>query len=252
MTNEELVAEIQNGKSECIDQLWNQCYWFIYKQALRWAKAWAKRVICDLDDFVQSGYFALCEAVKSYVPERGSFIGYLAFFLKTEFSKVAGCYTATQINKPLNNAVSLNEPFGDEDASKTLEDTVSDPHDVIEDVEEKVFREQLSRCMYNALDRMPQKQHEAVKSSYLNGKTYNEIAGKLGCSQSYVGQLVKSGLKSLRKDENIKEMWNILYGERNLYKHTGLASFRQTGCSVQEHELICIENMTEKIFLRKI
>ena len=248
MTNEELVAEIQKGKTEYIDPLWEQCYWFIYKQALRWAKAWEKRVICDLDDFVQSGYFALCEAVKSYVPERGSFIGYLAFFLKTEFSKVAGCYTATQVNEPLNNAVSLNEPFGDEDASKTLEDTVSDPHDVIEDVEEKVFREQLSRCVYNALDRIPQKQHEAVGSSYLNGKTYNEIAEDFGCSLSYVGQLVKSGLKSLRKDENIKEMWNILYGERNLHKHTGLASFRQTGCSVQEHELICIENMTEKYF----
>ena len=74
MTNEDLATRIQAGEDALTFQLWEQCKGFICKQAYRWAKAWKDRADFDVDDLIQAGYFALCDAVSSFQAERGSFI----------------------------------------------------------------------------------------------------------------------------------------------------------------------------------
>lgn len=108
LTNEELVIAIQAGDQEKMEQLWQQCYGFIRQQAIRWARAWENRADFELDDLINSGYFALCGACSAFQPGRGSFINLLGMCIKTAFSEVAGCRTMAQKMEPLNNAISLD------------------------------------------------------------------------------------------------------------------------------------------------
>lgn len=93
MTNEELVAVIQSGEVDMMEQLWQQCYGFIRQQAIRWARAWESRADFDVDDLINSAYFALCKACSAFQPEKGSFCNLLALYIKTAFAEAAGCRT---------------------------------------------------------------------------------------------------------------------------------------------------------------
>lgn len=171
-TNEELVTAIQAGNREELPQLWEQCYRFICLQAVKWKRAWENRTDFDVDDLTQSGYIALCEAVKSYNQERGmSFINYLVYFLKREFSKVAGCYTPAQAKDPINNAYSLDAPVStDPQDESTLGETLSCDETGYEEIEERLFRSHTTQVIRQAMKSLPDKQRIAIQEYYLDGK----------------------------------------------------------------------------------
>lgn len=244
MSNEELVMEIRRGSKELLHQLWQQCYGFVRQQAVRWAKAWENCPAFDTEDFIQSGYIALCKAAEGFEAKRGSsFISYLGFCLKTEFSKVAGCRTARQQNDLINMAFSFELPiYGDGGGEeKKLGDTIKDPVDFALEVEEKIFSEQVSNAVRKAVDELPDQQRKAIEGHYLQGQTYAEIASQINCSGSYVGQLVKSGLRGMREGKHASDL-RVMYGERNFYRGTGLATFKRTGFSSPEWEVIWMES----------
>lgn len=59
MSNEEMALAIQAGDNSLILPLWEQCKGLICKEAYRWARAFDSRPEIDVDDLIQSGYFAL-------------------------------------------------------------------------------------------------------------------------------------------------------------------------------------------------
>lgn len=256
MTNEELVIAIQTGDNTVIEQLWKQCYGFIRQQAIRWAKAWEIRSDFDVEDLTQAGYIALCGAVQGFKEGGGSFIGYLAFYLKTEFTKIVG-RTERQLKDPVNGAVSLDAPaYNDPDSDVTVGETIPFDEAGFVEVEDDLFNQQLAVLLDQALEELPAKQSSAVKLHFLQDKTYNQIAEALQCSTSYPGQLVKDGLKGLKKGKYAPELSEILYGQRNYYRHTGLSSWKHSGSSSPEWEVLkkeekvrqwkikhCVENM---------
>lgn len=239
-TNEELATASQTGDREAINQLWEQCYRFIRQQANRWARAWENRPDFDVEDLTQSGYIALCRAVRSYQQERGPFIGFLAFYLKTEFSKVAGCRTGAQMKAPLNNALSLDAPAytNSDDNDTTVADLVEvyDPN--IEAVEDDLFNQQLASVLDQALELLPDKQRRAIELYYLHGKTHAQAAEETGCETSVQTHLTKDGLRAIRQGRYAPTLSELLYGERNLYKHTSYGAFQASGCSSPEWELL--------------
>lgn len=249
MRNEELVIAIQNGERRFIEQLWEQCYGFIRQQAIRWAKAWEKRSDFDAEDLTQAGYLALCGAVQGYQEGGGSFIGYLAFYLKTEFTKIVG-RTERQLKDPLNSAVSLDAPaYNDPDNDMTIGEMIPFDEAGFDEVEDELFNQQLAALLDQAMEELTENQRYAIEKHYLHGMTYGQIAEGLCCSVSYPGQLVKDGLRKMKKGSRAETLAEILYGERNLYRHTGRNFFRDTRCSVQEYELILAEkrmNMMRK------
>lgn len=245
-TNEELAAAIQAGETEAINQLWEQCKGFIYQCAFKWARAWRDRPHCDTEDFVQCGYFALCDAVSAYQAERGSFLNFLYFYLKTEFSKCAGCRTGAQMKEPLNNAISLDAPASaDADNDTTLGDTIPGNDTGIEDVEEQMYRETIAKEVRAAVHDLPERKSQTIEAHYLDGKTYEEIAAMLGVSGQWVAQLSKDGLKELRTGKHGLTLWELLGRDRNLYNRTGFSAWKNTGCSVQEWELLRKERMIQ-------
>lgn len=238
MTNEELVFAIQKGNYDSTEQLWKQCYGFIRQQAIRWAKAWEKRSDFDAEDLTQAGYIALCGAVQGYQEGRGSFIGYLAFYLKTEFTKIVG-RTERQQNDPLNGAVSLDAPaYNDPDSDVTVGETIPFDEAGFDEVEDALFNQQLGALLDQAMEELTEKQRRAIQLYYLQGQTYNQIANEFHCATSYPGQLVKDGLKELKCGSYAPALLETLCGERNYYRHTSLSSWKHSGSSSPEWEVL--------------
>ena len=193
MTNEELAKEIQQGRTALIETLWAQCYGFIKQQAIKWGRAWERRKDFDTEDLIQSGYFAICSAVEGFTPERGSFTTYLAFCLKQEFAKVVGCRTAAQLKEPIHNCVSFDDPVGGDTDGLTVGDTVGAECVELEAMEDRIYQEQLSSLVFEAVDKLPAQQRIAIKKHYLQDWTFSAIAEELRVSNSRVGQIAMMG-----------------------------------------------------------
>lgn len=238
-TNEELAAAVQAGNRDAINQLWVQCYGFIRHHALRWARAWIQRPDFDDEDLTQCGYIALCEAVRGYQAEKGNFLGYLLFYLKTEFAKCAGCRTKAQAAAPLNHAISLDAPaYKDSEGETTIGDTIPADDPGFEAVEDAIYREQVAGIMREALDSLPERQRKAIEAYYLDGKTYCDIGEAFEVSATSAEWITKDGLKRIRTGKHAPALSELLYGQRNLYRHTGMTAYRDSGCSSPEWELI--------------
>ena len=235
-TNEELVKAIQDGYREEMPTLWEQCYRFICLQAIRWKRAWANRPSFEVDDLTQSGYFALCEAVQEYEVGRGmSFISYLAYYLKREFSKVAGCYTPAQEKEPLNNAYSLDAPASANTEDEiTLGETLPFEETGYEEVEEALYNTYASGVVREAVKSLPDQQRIAIEEHYFEGKSFAEIGNTMNVAISTANGYIKRGKEKLRKGKYAPALSELLYGERNLYHHTGYTAWKETGYSVQE------------------
>ena len=89
MSNEQLVALIQAGATEYMEQLWEQVRNLVLWKARRIMSALEARgnpCGCTLDDLGQTGYVALVAAVDSYKPEGGAFSSWLMFGVKNQSS----------------------------------------------------------------------------------------------------------------------------------------------------------------------
>lgn len=249
MTNEELATRIQAGEDALTFQLWQQCYGFIHQQAMRWARAWESRPDFDADDLTQAGYIALCEAVRGYQKDRGSFLCFLSFYLKTEFSKVAGCRTEAQLKDPLNGAISLDAPaYNDQDNETTIGESIPVNDPGFEAVEDGVFNGQLAKLLDQAMEQLPENQRLTIELHYLKGLPYIEIAEILHCAVSFPGRLTRCAFRKIRHSKYAPALSEYLYGERNYYRHTGFSSWKYSGSSSPELELLHKEQ-TKRDFL---
>ena len=180
-TNEELAAMIQAGERGQLPALWDQVQAFVRSEAARWLRAWHKsHPSLEFDDLYQCGYIALCEAVKTYqAGENMTFIGWLSFYLKTEFAQEIGCRTSRQRRERESLTLSLDAPTGGDTEEITLGDAVADPEDKYADVETAVYQEQLKAVVEKALEELPQPQREAIQARYYDGLTLAEAGGCL-------------------------------------------------------------------------
>lgn len=248
MTNEELAKEIQKGRNALIETLWGQCYGFIRQQATRWGRAWENRKDFDTEDLIQSGYFAICSAVEGFTPDRGAFITYLSFCLKTEFAKVVGCQTEAQRQEPIYRSARFDDPVGGDSDGLTVGDTIGAECAELEAAEERIYQEQLSSLVIEAVDKLPAQQRIAIKKHYLHGWSFSAVAEELKVSGSRVGQIVNDGLKAIRNSSSANTLLAVLYSDLDCYRGTGKAAYKATGKSVQEQILIAKDSRKEMLY----
>lgn len=172
MTDEEVVLEYHAGNDEALEYLMNK-----YKNFVR-GKARSYFLIgADREDIVQEGMIGLFKAVRDFRSDKlSSFRAFAELCVTRQI--ITAIKTATrQKHIPLNSYVSLNKPIYEEDSDRTLMDVLSgtrvtDPEDLIigreefGDIEEKMG-EILSDLEWKVL------------MSYLDGRSYQEIAGDL-------------------------------------------------------------------------
>lgn len=84
MTNEQLIIRVKAGEDTAGNmlKLWQQNKGFIAKMAKKY------QGYAEMDDLMQEGYLALCEAVRQYDPEQGAtFLHYAGFWIRQSMQR---------------------------------------------------------------------------------------------------------------------------------------------------------------------
>ncbi|MFY9175149.1 MAG: RNA polymerase sporulation sigma factor SigH [Peptococcia bacterium] len=172
LEDETIVELARGGDNEALEYLIQK-----YKNFVR-AKARSYFLIgADREDIIQEGMIGLYKAIRDFRFDKlASFRAFAELCITRQI--ITAIKTATrQKHIPLNSYISLNKPIYDEESDRTLLDIISgtkitDPEELIinreefSDIEEKMG-EILSSLEWQVL------------MSYLEGKTYQEIAVEL-------------------------------------------------------------------------
>ena len=174
LTDEEILLDIKEHNNKvALDYLINK-----YRNFVR-AKARSYFLIgADREDIVQEGMIGFYKAIRDFRDDKlSSFRAFAELCVTRQI--ITAIKTATrQKHIPLNSYVSLNKPIYDEDSDRTLLDIisgakVSDPEELVISQEEFV---DIEKKMEEILSDLEWK----VLMSYLDGKSYQEIAEDLG------------------------------------------------------------------------
>ena len=169
-SDEDLLAHIRGERGdEALDYLINKYRNFVRSKARSYFLIGA-----DREDIVQEGMIGLYKAIRDFRNDRlSSFRAFAELCVTRQI--ITAIKTATrQKHIPLNSYVSLNKPIYDEDSDRTLLDVlsgarISDPEELVISREEFVDIEQKMEEILSDLE-------WRVLMSYLDGKSYQEIA----------------------------------------------------------------------------
>ena len=238
----ELAARIQSGETDLIAELWQSVERLVAAKARRLLAAMGDGNRIEFDDLYNSGFLALCAAVKSYKPGTGEFVPWFLLHLKKALAEATGYRTKRDRLDPLRNAVSLSTPIGDEEDGATLGDVTAAPTATVEKVEDAIYLEQLRAALHDAMDCLPENLRDVLECRYWKNLPVQKIAERRGTSESRVSDMAKRGLYTLRRRRGQKLAH---FYDFNYHAGTGLGTFRKTGMSVQESYLIRWENIEE-------
>ncbi|HPJ01379.1 MAG TPA: RNA polymerase sporulation sigma factor SigH [Candidatus Limiplasma sp.] len=172
-TDEEIVDMAQNGDRVALEFLLNK-----YKNFVR-SKARSYFLIgADHEDIVQEGMIGLFKSIRDYQLERlSSFRAFAELCITRQI--ITAIKTATrQKHLPLNSYVSLNKPIYDEESDRTLMDVIVEGH--AQNPEELIIGREDILSIRDQVDTVLSSLEQDVLSAYLDGKSYQEIADKLG------------------------------------------------------------------------
>ena len=149
--------------------------------------------------------------------------------------------------EPLNQALSLDKPLGDEADAAAFGDIVPDTKAAatMTAIEEKVWLEQLREALEGVLAELPDEQSTVLRQRYYDQQTLVGTAQSMGTTAEEVRKLENKGIKALRHYKlanRIRPFYDF-----DCYAGTGLSAFRHSGVSVQERYLIAQEREQRKI-----
>ena len=172
-TDEQVVAQAQQGDAVAVEYLLGK-----YKNFVR-SKARSYFLIgADHEDIVQEGMIGLFKAVRDYQPERlSSFRAFAELCITRQI--ITAIKTATrQKHVPLNSYISLNKPIYDEESDRTLMDVIVEGR--AQNPEELIIGQEDLVSIRDRVDQVLSGLEQDVLNAYLDGKSYQEIADKLG------------------------------------------------------------------------
>jgi RNA polymerase sporulation-specific sigma factor len=167
--DEEVVIESQRNNVRAQEYLINK-----YKNFVK-AKAKSYFLIgADKEDIYQEGMIGLYKAIRDFKADRlSSFRAFAEICVTRQI--ITAIKTATrQKHIPLNTYISLNKPIYDEESDRTLLDVLSGAK--ITDPEELVISREEVISIQNEIGQVLSELEMEVLMSYLDGKSYQEIA----------------------------------------------------------------------------
>lgn len=200
---------IQAGERDRLVELWAGVERFVWQQANRRAYTLEGYGGVTEEDLYQSGYLAMVKAVESYDPAAGmSFIGWLAFYLKTAFADAAGYRTPRARKDPLQAAASLDAPLSSDTEDIAIGDVIQDPTADIAmgAVEERDRAQRLHAALENAMASLPEAELDVLLARFFQGRTLEEISMERGVGRERVRQIEARALRRLRHPKNNREL----------------------------------------------
>lgn len=192
MLDEEIAIRAKSGNGEAQEYLINK-----YKNFVK-AKAKSYFLIgADKEDIYQEGMIGLYKAIRDFKSDKlSSFKAFAELCVTRQI--ITAIKTATrQKHIPLNTYISLNKPIYDEESDRTLLDIlsavkVSDPEEVVISKEEVIKIE-------NEIEGVLSELEYEVLNSYLEGKSYQEIACDLDRHSKSIDNALQRVKRKLEK-----------------------------------------------------
>jgi len=128
----------------------------------------------DREDIYQEGMIGLFKAIRDFKADKlSSFKAFAELCVTRQI--ITAIKTATrQKHIPLNTYVSLNKPIYDEESDRTLLDILSEAK--VSDPEELIINREELKNMHSEIGGVLSNLEMEVLMSYLDGKSYQEIA----------------------------------------------------------------------------
>jgi RNA polymerase sporulation-specific sigma factor len=175
-----LIALAKQGDGTAYDRIVRRYYGFVRLKASSYFLAGG-----DSEDLIQEGLVGLYKAVRDYRSDReSSFRNFAELCITRQI--ITAVKTATR-NKhtPLNGYVSFSQtPASAPEGEPTLEEVIPGPavHDPAIQVISSEELQALVGCLSSSLSELESR----ALSLYLDGRSYEEIAGRLSCDPKAV------------------------------------------------------------------
>lgn len=172
MSDEDIVEFAREGSDAALEYLINK-----YRNFVR-AKARSYFLIgADRDDITQEGMIGLYKAIRDFRSDKlSSFRAFAELCITRQI--ITAIKTATrQKHIPLNSYISLNKPIYDDDSDRTLLDVISGSK--VTDPEELIISREEFGDIEGKMGEILSDLEWKVLMSYLDGKSYQEIAVEL-------------------------------------------------------------------------
>ena len=189
---EEIVIEAQNGDIRAQEYVISKYESFVKAKSKSYFLIGA-----DKEDIYQEGMIGLYKAIRDFNYEKSStFKGFAELCVTRQI--ITAIKTATrQKHIPLNTYISLNKPVSEDDSERTLLDIlstikISEPEALIIGKEEKARIE-------NAITKVLSDLEMEVLQSYLDGKSYQEIACDLDRQAKSIDNALQRVKRKLEK-----------------------------------------------------
>lgn len=236
MTNEQLTLDIQNGNRAALSQLWEAVRPLLFSLAwkfyIRQGKERCAQRGVTLEDLQQESFFALCDAVQAYRPEKGyQLTTYLHYATENRFKACMGIQGKADA---LNHADRLERPLPGEE-ERQQGDTIPDEQAqaALEAVDDAAQQEQLQAVLGEALEALPAPQGNVLRLRFACRKTRPETAQALGISPQEVRKEEQRALQLLRGKPAVLAL-RTDFLEGAAYHGTGWFSWYYEQGSVEE------------------
>ena len=196
-SDEEIVIEAKSGDNSAQDYLISKYENFVKSKAKSYFLIGA-----DKEDIYQEGMIGFYKAIRDYKPDKSTSFKAFAEICVTR-QIITAIKTATrQKHIPLNTYVSLNKPIYEEESERTLLDVlagikISDPEELIISKEQMDYIEDKIENVLSDLEL-------EVLTSYLDGKSYQEIACDLERHSKSIDNALQRVKRKLEKYLDIK------------------------------------------------
>lgn len=173
LTDETIVEYARDGSTEAAEYLIQKYKNFVRSKARSYFLVGA-----DREDIIQEGMIGLYKAIRDFRRDKQVYFRSFAELCVTR-QIITAIKTATrQKHIPLNSYVSLNKPIYDEESDRTLMDVLSGNH--VADPEEMIISREEMQDMETEMSGALSDLEMEVLLSYLDGRSYQEIADDLG------------------------------------------------------------------------
>lgn len=236
MTNEQLTLDIQDGNRAALTELWGAVRPLLFSLAWKFYTRQGKERCSShgvtLEDLQQETFFALCDAVQAYKPEKGyQLTTYLHYATENRFKACMGIQGKADA---LNHADRLERPLPGEE-ERQQGDTIPDEQAqaALEAVDDASQQEQFQAVLGEALEALPAPQGDVLRLRFACRKTRPETAQALGISPQEVRKEEQRALQLLRGKPAVLAL-RTDFLEGAAYHGTGWFSWYYEQGSVEE------------------
>lgn len=191
-TDEEVVELARNGDKQALEYLLSKYENFVRGKAKSYFLIGA-----DREDIYQEGMIGLFKSIRDFREDKlSSFKAFAELCVTRQI--ITAVKTATrQKHIPLNTYISLNKPIYDEESERTLMDIISGVK--ISDPEELVISKEEIENIENEIGEVLSELEMEVLMSYLDGKSYQEIACDLDRQAKSIDNALQRVKRKLEK-----------------------------------------------------